>query len=233
MTASSEQGGIEVAARPRPRPQPRRALRIVAGSLAVFALLAAAAFVARHALLREAAGVWIVSDVAAPADAAVVLGGGLEYRPFAAADFYRRGLVGKVLVSNTGAGPAERLGVLRSHVRANMEVLEKLGVPGAAIQPFGSNLHDTYDEARALHEWAERTGARTLLVPTDIFAARRLRWIMPRVFGNDAVVMVPAIDPPDYTRNDWWKTEGGVITFQNEVVKYVYYRLKYLRIPAQ
>jgi uncharacterized SAM-binding protein YcdF (DUF218 family) len=178
-------------------------------------------------LLREAAAVWIVSDVAVPADAAVVLGGGLEYRPFAAADFYRRGLVPKILVSNIGASPAERLGVLRSHVRANMEVLEKLGVPGAAIQPFGSNLKDTYEEALALHDWAKQAGAHTLLVPTDIFAARRLRWMTHRVFGNDAVVLVPAIDPPDYSRNDWWKTESGVITFQNEVLKYVYYRLKY------
>ncbi len=223
MTASSEQGGIELKARRRPG----RALRICAGLLVAVALLAAISFVARHALLREAAAVWIVSDAPAPADAAAVLGGGLEYRPFAAADFYRRGLVPKILVSNIGAGPAERLGVLRSHVRANMEVMEKLGVPGSAIQPFGSNLHDTYEEALALHDWAKQAGAHTILVPTDIFATRRLRWIMRRVFGNDAVVLVPAIDPPDYTRNDWWKTEGGVITFQNEVVKYLYYRLKY------
>jgi uncharacterized SAM-binding protein YcdF (DUF218 family) len=223
MTASSEQSGIALAARRRPR----RALRFWAGLFAALVLLVAATFVARHALLREAAAVWIVSDVAAPADAAAVLGGGLEYRPFAVADYYRRGLVSKILVSNIGASPAERLGVLRSHVRANMEVLEKLGVPGAAIQPFGSNLHNTYEEVLALHDWAKHTGAHTILVPTDIFAARRLRWIMHRVFGNDAVVLVSAIDPPDYTRNDWWKTEGGVITFQNEVIKYVYYRVKY------
>lgn len=223
MTASSEQGGIDLTAKRRPR----RALRIVGGALLVMTLLAAGALAGRHVLLREAAAVWIVSDAAAPADAAAVLGGGLEYRPFAAADFYRRGLVSKILVSNIGASPAERLGVLRSHVRANMEVLEKLGVPGAAIQSFGSNLKDSYEEALALHDWAKHNGAHTILVPTDIFAARRLRWIMRRVFGNDAVVLVVAIDPPDYTRNDWWKTEGGVITFQNEVVKYVYYRLKY------
>jgi uncharacterized SAM-binding protein YcdF (DUF218 family) len=223
MTASSEQGGIALAARRRSG----RALRIWAVLLAAVALLAAATWVGRQALLREAAAVWIVSDVAAPADAAAVLGGGLEYRPFAAADFYRRGLVPKILVSNTGAGPAERIGVLHSHVRANMEVLEKLGVPGAAILSFGNNLRDTYEEAVALRDWAKRNGAHTILVPTDIFAARRLRWTMHRVFGDDAVVLVPAIDPPDYTRNDWWKSESGVVTFQNEVVKYVYYRVKY------
>jgi uncharacterized SAM-binding protein YcdF (DUF218 family) len=223
MTASTEQSGIAVA-RPRRR---GRAWRIGAGLALAIVLLAAATWVARQALLRGAAAVWIVSDAPAPADAVAVLGGGLEYRPFAAADFYRRGLVSKILVSNVGAAPAERLGVLRSHVRANMEVLEKLGVPGAAIQPFGSDLKDTYEEALALHDWAKHAGAHTILVPTDIFAARRLRWILRRVFGGDAVVLVPAVDPPDYTRNDWWKNEGGVITFQNEVLKYVYYRMKY------
>lgn len=223
MTASTERNGVEVAAQRRSG----RAWRAGVGCLLAVVLLAAAGWTARHALLREAAALWIVSDAPAPADAAVVLGGGLEYRPFAAAEFYRRGLVPKILVSNIGASPAERLGVLRSHVRENIEVLEKLGVPAAAIEPFGSNLKDTYAEAAALHDWAKHTGAHTVLVPTDIFAARRLRWIMHHIFGDDAVVLVPAVDPPDYTRNDWWRTEDGVVTFQNEVIKYVYYRLKY------
>ena len=38
---------------------------------------------------------------------------------------------------------------------------------------------------------------------------------------------VPALDPLDYGRNDWWKHEAGVIGFQNEVMKYLYYRMKY------
>jgi uncharacterized SAM-binding protein YcdF (DUF218 family) len=223
MTTSIERNGIGAAAPGRSR----RGRRVLVGCLLAVVLLAAASWGARHFLLRETAALWIVSDAPAAADAAAVLGGGLEYRPFAAAEFYRRGLVPKILVSNIGASPAERLGVLRSHVSENIEVLEKLGVPAAAIEPFGSNLKDTYAEAVALHEWAKRTGAHTILVPTDIFAARRLRWILHHVFGTDAAVLVPAIDPPDYTRNDWWHTEGGVVTFQNEVIKYVYYRLKY------
>jgi len=223
MTASIERNGIEIAA-----PQkPRRARRVLVGCLLAVALLAAAVWTGRHALLREAAVLWIVSDAPAPADAAAVLGGGLEYRPFAAAEFYRRGLVSKILVSNIGASPAEQLGVLCSHARENIEVLEKLGVPAAAIEPFGNNLKDTYAEAVALHDWAKRTGAHAILVPTDIFAARRLRWLMHHVFGSDAMVLVPAVDPPGYTRTDWWHNEGGVITFQNEVIKYLYYRMKY------
>ena len=192
-----------------------------------FAALLGASWIERRVLLRDAAALWIVSDDPVPADAAAVLGGGLEYRPFAAAAYYRGGLVPKILVSNVAASPAERLGVLQSHVEANEQVLRRLGVPVTAIETFGADLKDTYDEVVALHAWARRTGARAVIVPTDAFAARRLRWILQRVFGRDAVTLVPALDVPDYYRASWWKSESGVVTFQNEIVKYFFYRLKY------
>ena len=59
------------------------------------------------------------------------------------------------------------------------------------------------------------------------FATRRLRWTLHHVFGNDAAILVPAVNPPDYQRDNWWQNERGVIGFQNEVMKYLYYRLKY------
>jgi hypothetical protein len=182
--------------------------RVVLALVVCIAVLALWAWRKPETLLRGAADLWIVSDEPAPADAIAVLGGGLEYRPFAAADYYRHG-------------------VLQSHVRANSEVLQKLGVPAAAIEPFGDRLSDTFAEATALHEWAVRNGAHRIMVPTDIFATRRLRWTLHHVFGNDAVTLVPAVSPPDYQRDNWWKNERGVIGFQNEVMKYLYYRLKY------
>jgi uncharacterized SAM-binding protein YcdF (DUF218 family) len=223
MTVRSETGEPDVLQR-RPRSMRRRVLLALVGFVAILALWA---WRKPDTLLRGAADLWIVSDEPAPADAVAVLGGGLEYRPFAAADYYRRGLAPKILISNIGATPAEQLGVLQSHVRANSEVLQKLGVPAAAIEPFGDHLSDTFTEATALHEWALRNGAHRIIVPTDIFATRRLRWTLDHVFGNEAVLLVPAVNPPDYVRDTWWKNERGVIGFQNEVLKYLYYRLKY------
>lgn len=201
--------------------------RVVLGLVACIAVLAVLGWAGRDALLRGAADLWIVSDAPVKSDAVAVFGGGVEYRPFAAAEYYRRGLAPKVLVSNTGPGPAERLGAFNPDVVANIKTLEKLGVPATAIETFGSQLADSYAEATALHEWAQRAGARTIMVPTDIFAARRLRWTLHHVFGGDAVILVPAIDTPDYDRDNWWRNERGVIAFQNEIIKYVYYRLKY------
>jgi uncharacterized SAM-binding protein YcdF (DUF218 family) len=195
--------------------------------LAIVAVLGIAAWVAREPLLREAAAIWIVSDPPAPADAVAIFGGGIEDRPFAAAAYYRQGLVKKVLLSNIGTSPATRLGALESHVQANREVLLRLGVPEGAIEVFGANLSNTREEALALHEWAERTGAHSVIVPTELFSTRRLHWILHHVFAAEMDIRVPALEPGGYRRDDWWKYEGGLISFQNEVLKYLYYRLNY------
>jgi uncharacterized SAM-binding protein YcdF (DUF218 family) len=223
MTTSSERGVLPV---PRTRPC-ATALRVALALLVLILVLGGAAWLGREPLLRSAADLWIVSDDVAPADAAAVFGGGLDIRPFAAADYYQRGLVRKILISNVGSSRADRLGAVLSHVEANRRVLLKLGVPATAIETFGDGLTNTYDEARALRDWAARTGAHSVIVPTEIFTARRLRWMLHRAFADGATVRVTALDPPDYRRDDWWKHEGGLIGFQNEVMKYAYYRMKY------
>ena len=59
------------------------------------------------------------------------------------------------------------------------------------------------------------------------FAARRVRWALGRAFAGRGIrIQVLSVEPPGYnTRTEWWKTAPGLITFQNEVIKYVYYRL--------
>jgi uncharacterized SAM-binding protein YcdF (DUF218 family) len=186
-----------------------------------------AAWFARETLLRGAAAWWIVSDPIEPADAAVVLGGGLQDRPFAAASYYNQGLVKRIAVSAVKPSPAELLGIETPHVAANRAVLLKLGVPEGAIESFGLDLTNTQTEIAALHQWALANGMRRLIVPTEIFPSRRVDWLLHRVFGADAAVRVVALDPLEYDRSNWWRQEQGVISFQNEVIKYLYYRIKY------
>src|SRR5262245_60529477 len=82
--------------------------------------LGAGVWRAREPLLRGAADLWIVSDpVIARTDAAAVLGGGLDTRPFAAAELYQKGLVPKILVSQVGDGRLTKMGVLPGHSELN------------------------------------------------------------------------------------------------------------------
>lgn len=201
--------------------------RLLAVVLLLF-VAGAGIWVARWPLLRGAADLWIVSDPVTHADVVVVLGGDLELRPFAAAELYRKGLVGKVLVSQVEERRSSKLLEMPGHSELNRRLLTKLGVPEGDIVMFGLANTSTQDEAVALGEWADRHGVSRILIPTDLFSARRVRWIFDREFAGSSVrVSVPSFEPPQYTRAQWWKSEWGMITFQNEVMKYIYYRFKY------
>jgi uncharacterized SAM-binding protein YcdF (DUF218 family) len=205
----------------------RRARRSIAAVLIV-AGVAGLAWAGRAPLLRGAADLWIVSDPLTPADVAAVLGGGLDVRPFAAAELYHKGLVKKVLVSQVGDARAVAIGAASGHTEANRQVLLKLGVPADAIETFGSSNKNTKDEALALLEWAQRHDFRAVIIPTESFEARRVRWTFRHEFaGQPILIEVPSFAPPQYTRADWWTTERGIVEFQNEILKYIYYRLKY------
>ena len=194
----------------------------------MLAIVAASGWLLREPVLLGAAELWIVSDPVSRANAIVVLGGGLEMRPFVAAELWRKGLADKILISQGSEERAVSIGAIPSHTELNREILLKLGVPAGVIETFGTANRNTRDEAVALREWAERNAASVFIIPSAIFPARRVRWIFRHEFsGTDIIIEVPSFESPEYTRWDWWKTERGVIAFQNEFMKYIYYRWKY------
>jgi hypothetical protein len=151
-------------------------------------------------------------------------------RPIAAADLYKRGLSHQVLVANAFMGPGRReaLNLLPSDADLNREVLLKHGVPLTDIAEFGDQVSSTYEEARAILAWAKISGAKSVIIPIDVFSTRRVRWIFNHELAPAGIrVIVRAVTPDDYSVDDWWQHEKGLINFQNEVIKFIYYRLKY------
>jgi uncharacterized SAM-binding protein YcdF (DUF218 family) len=194
----------------------------------------AVAWMARAPILRGLAEWWVVSDPLDRADAIVILTGRLDVRPFAAAALYQRGMAPQVLFSRAAPGPIDalRLRLLPQQterpVRYLVSLLSRLGVPDEAMVELGQDVSSTYDEARALGDWARSSGARSLIIPTDEFTTRRIRWIFQRQLGPMGVrVMVQPVEPPEYKVDEWWRSTNGLLEFQNEVIKYVYYRFKY------
>ena len=201
-------------------------MRRLATAVLVVICLCIGTWIERDPLLRDMADLWIVSDAVTHADAAVVLGGGLQVRPFAAADLYRRGLVNKVLISQVEEDRVASIGAVLGHTETNRQVLLKLGVPADAIETFGNANNSTRAEAVALGAWADRNNASTLIIPTEIFSARRVRFIFRRELPTKSIEVL-SLEPPEYSKEDWWKTDTGLISFQNEILKYLYYRIKY------
>ena len=203
---------------------PKRALVL----FSLLVVLCAAVWFWHETLLQDMAEAWVVSDRVGPADAVVIFGGGLGVRPFAAAEYYKKGLTKKILISNVRPDKAEMLGAVPSHTALNRRVLLKLGVPETAIEVFGPGMSNTYQEAIALRDWAVHAHIHSVIVPTQAFSTRRVRWIVKHeLAGTEVEVEVPALDDTKYGLSKWWKDDNSIIEFQNEVIKYVYYRFKY------
>jgi uncharacterized SAM-binding protein YcdF (DUF218 family) len=212
---------------------PRRAARHpcwrgAAIALAIVIVAALLSWAWHGTLLRGMARWWVVSDSPGHSDAIAVLGGGLEVRPIAAAALYKSGFAGEVLVSSVMAGPAEKEGLLPTESELNRAILVRLGVPPEAISYFGKNLTSTYGEARAPASWAKANGAKSVIIPTELFPSRRVQWIFARELGPEGARAIVIAEPsPRYTIDDWWRADVGIVAFQNEVLKYLYYRVRY------
>jgi uncharacterized SAM-binding protein YcdF (DUF218 family) len=191
-------------------------------------LLVGLLYVFRTPLLIGAANVWIVDEPITKADAVVVLGGGLQYRAFEAIKLYEAGKCRKILVVKAKLQPSDEAGVTEPEYVKVKRLLEKKGVPSDAIIEIGNACSSTWDDIVAARQWAASSSAIKLLIPTDLFHTRRVRWICRKTFGNSTVnASVMAINPPWYDRTNWWRNEEGLIAFQNEVMKFGFYLLKY------
>ena len=207
---------------------PAKNRRSSIAALTIVVIVLCSAWLEHELILRHVAASWGISDELRQADAAVVLGGDINVRPFAAADLYERGFVTTILVANTARQRAERLGFIPPYTELNREVLLKLGVPARAIAIVGEEVTSTYDEAEAVRAWALQSRAKRIIVPTEPFATRRTRWIFDRELSPIGVqVIVHAYPPQDYTLDTWWRHRDGWIDFNDEVLKYLYYRLRY------
>jgi len=178
-------------------------------------------WIARPLLLPGVAKLWMVSDHLDHADVIVVLGGGVEFRPAAAAALYARGLAPRVAVgySQLDQGFAENL---------NRKMLLRLGVPASAIVSFPFRPHNTYGEATGVLAWAKANEVKSVIIPIDIFPSRRVRWIFNHELAPAGIgVSVQAIALPSYGLDDWWRHDAGWQHFRSELIKFAYYPLRY------
>ena len=193
----------------------------------ILALLLAFAWLFRAPLLQKAADSWIVSsDLDGQYDVAIVPGGGLQTRPFAAADLFHQGKVDGIVSFLTEVMPAEKMGLTRPADRVTLEILDQLHVPEEQIHIIGDHVTSTQDEVLAVKEWALQNEIESLVVLTEIFPSRRVAWVYNREFEETGIsIEVFAIIPKQYSAENWWQHEQGLISFQNEFIKYFYYLL--------
>ena len=189
-------------------------------------LLSAFCFDFHASLLRSAANAWLVNDPAAIADAIVLLGGDIQFRPYEVARLYRLGLAPRILIMNSELTATDREELTIPWQEMAQRILVRHGVTANAIEVAGKNLTSTYDEACTVRDWCQGLHARVLLIPTGPFNARRTKWVFRKVLRHSNVqVRVLAI--PSEHFSDWWRHEDSLVDFNNELVKFAMYLWNY------
>jgi uncharacterized SAM-binding protein YcdF (DUF218 family) len=187
----------------------------------VVALVAIVLWTFHGDLLRGLAKKWVVSSPLERADAIVVLGGGLALRPAAAIELYDEGYAALILVARASADRGREAAYVRN-------ILLRGGIPSEAIADFDFTLHSTYGEALGALDYVKSRGAKSLIIPTEIFSTRRVDWIFEKKLAPAGVkIFTKPITPGNYGISDWWRSQAGAKDFSREVAKLLYYRLMY------
>jgi uncharacterized SAM-binding protein YcdF (DUF218 family) len=182
--------------------------------LAVAALLAAALVVlaaaAHRPALRLIGRALVVEDALAPADAVVIMAGGIPTREATAAGLYRKGWAPLVVLSNDFTPARVRdliaLGARRLDYQGEARlVLEKYGVPPNAIVALSVPVKTTEAELRLVAEAAQARGWRRIILVTSPEHSRRVRLVWARQAPGSIEGRVALVRSDDFLEDGWWR----------------------------
>lgn len=187
-----------------------------------FALAVLAALLGLARLALTTAGTWlVVADPLQPARSVVVFGGHVPFRAMEAAAIYKQGWTREVWLTQGGVYEEDlalaRLGVNRTpeHVYS-LQVLERMGVPGAAVRVLPERNLNTADEVRAVARELKAAGGDRAILITSKYHARRVKvtWHALVGSGPEAIVRYTPDDP--FEPGHWWRNTADAMAVSRE-----------------
>jgi len=188
-------------------PRTRRRLAVAALLAAVLVVLAVAA---HRPVLRLVGRALVVEDALAPADAVVIVAGGIPTREAAAAGLYHRGSAPLVVLSNNFTPDRVReliaLGARRLDYQGESRlVLEKHGVPPDAIVALSVPVKTTEAELRVVAETARTRGWRRVILVTSPQHSRRVKLVWTREASGSIEGLITLVKEDDFPGDGWWR----------------------------
>ncbi len=197
---------------------------------AVVIIVPLLAYIFGTLILTAAGRALIVNDHPERADMLFVLNGDVNTRPIHTVELYQQGLAPVVGIAQVESHTAEEMGLLPNETDVAIQEMVKLGIPQDSIIviPSDGPVTSTYDEAVALRQYVEANDIHSVIIVTSAFHTRRASWVIKRELkGLDVTVSMAATPDEDFDATNWWKSEQGLVTVNNEYVKLIYYFWKY------
>jgi len=181
-------------------------------ALLFLALLCVGIYLARHPLLRFAAGELIVEDALEKSDAIIVLSDDNFYadRVTRAAELYRQNLAPIVLASGVRLRPYAGISELMTH-----DLLER-GVPKDHILAFPQDADNTREEALALKTLVAQKNWKSVIIVTSNYHTRRARYIFGTIFPSEVRVEMASARDADFDPTNWYEHRRAIKRFAHE-----------------
>ena len=201
--------------------------RIVRGTLQAIGLLAVAGAIAAATAFFFLAPLLQVEERVERADFILPLAGD-GHRIVRAAELYRDGIAPTVLLSIDHRPPPTRVQEIAAGMgyappeprEFQRKLLAHLGVPGAAVVPFGDGHISTVEEAEALKRHLGGRRATVVLV-TSPSHTRRAKMIFERTLPN--VRWLIAMPPEGRLPARWWTSRESALNAVLEATKLAHY----------
>jgi uncharacterized SAM-binding protein YcdF (DUF218 family) len=167
-------------------------------------------------------GRWlVVEDTLSPSGAILVLSGSIPYRAEEAARLFRAGYAPQVWLTRAIGVDQEvsSLGVeYHGEEFYNQEILEKLGVPAAAIHVLAPPIVNTADEMRVAAEEMRRDSLSQIIIVTSPPHTRRVRMLWKRLAPSRRSIVIRAAWDDPFDAAHWWRNTRNVNAVTREVM---------------
>jgi uncharacterized SAM-binding protein YcdF (DUF218 family) len=196
----------------------------------LFLLLVSIVYLFRVELLTGMATFLVIDENPQKGDVIYVLNGDVSTRPFLAARLFREGRAKRIIIAKVEDEPAVQAGIFPNETDVAVRIMKKLGVPGENISiiPVQGGATSTRDEATVLRRYVDAHEIKRVILVTSAFHTRRAMWIMRKELAGSSATILSAPAPHNkFDKANWWKEESGLISFANEYIKLIYYRVKY------
>jgi uncharacterized SAM-binding protein YcdF (DUF218 family) len=158
----------------------------------------------------------------------LVLPGGEETRPFAAAALVKAGLAGQVLIPRTHTSVDVDAGMHPPAHEIDRQVLLHEGIAPTDIVFIGQDSVSTYTDALALAEFLRTRDDSSVAVVTNHYHTRRASWVLQHMLADRAAgVQMVAVPVDGFDEDTWWQTRDGTVTYAAEFTKLAAYAARY------
>jgi uncharacterized SAM-binding protein YcdF (DUF218 family) len=180
-------------------------------------------------LLRYAGNCLIKEDSLQKADALVVLSGSAFERGSKGTELLQNGYA-RMIICPGGNLDLNYLILFGDSIYESDITKKKIlqsGVTDSSVVCI-HNGTSTQEEAQAVKEYCKLHHFKSIIVVSTYFHTARVKRVYSKIFaGSGITIIVRGAKSVHYDESIWWQSEEGLISFNNEWIKTVYYFIKH------